>query len=96
MQQQETASPSLFSQIHKKQQSAPQLPHSNTGSVQLNMTAEGSIDPQLGQQEDIMSNFEDKLSGLMRQIDDYLEVLREQSLLTSERSSGIHQLMSTG
>lgn len=34
-----------------------------------------------------MSNFEDKLNGLIKQIDTYLDAQKDQSLLTSERSS---------
>jgi len=38
-----------------------------------------------------MSNFEEKLNGLIKQIDTYLDVQNNQSLLTSERSSILPQ-----
>ena len=43
-----------------------------------------------------MSNFEDKLNGLIRQIDTYLEVQKDQSILTSERSSNFMLQQSIG
>ena len=60
------------------------------------MTGEVSVEQSAPVQEEIMSNFEEKLNGLIRQIDAYLEVQRDQSLLTSERSSNFMQLHSTG
>ena len=60
--------------MHKKQQSAPQLQQfSNPGSSvhQLNQTASSH---QTMAHVEIMSNFEDKLNDLIRQIDSYLDV----------------------
>ena len=69
--------------MHKKQQSAPHLHLGNTaGSIQFNQT--GGTDNDGGSdmnnnnhQEELMSNFEDKLNGLIRQIDAYLDVQRD-------------------
>ena len=39
-----------------------------------------------------MSNFEDKLNGLIKQIDAYLDIQKDQSILSSERSSAFMYL----
>jgi len=43
-----------------------------------------------------LSLFEEKQKDFIRQIDAYLDILKEQSLLTSEASSNFRQLQSTG
>ena len=69
--------------MHKKQQSAPHLHLGNTaGSIQLNHTDGtdndgGSDNNNIQNQEELMSNFEDKLNGLIKQIDAYLDVQRD-------------------